>query len=177
MAEKKKVAKIILERNYNVPLRKGWLKAPKYRRAKKAVNTLKEFLAKHMKSNDVKLGMYVNEHIWKDGIKSPPHHVKVHVTKDEEGVVKAELEGFEFKGAVQTKPKEEKATGLKGKLQEVLGKKKEDKTEEKKDDDTEKEVKEEEKTQEKKEAKTEKKEPAKEKKPAKPKKTTRKAKK
>lgn len=120
MADKKE-QKVILEREYNVPLRKGWLKAPRYKRSKKAVTVLKQFLEKHMKSDDVKLGMHVNQHIWKHGIKNPPHHVKVKVVKFDDGSVKAELEGKEFKGAILAKPKEEKATGLKGKLQDVLG--------------------------------------------------------
>ena len=44
--------KQILEREYIVPLRKGWLKVPDYKRANKAVKTLKEFLVKHMKVYD-----------------------------------------------------------------------------------------------------------------------------
>jgi len=44
-----------LERTYNVPLRREWLKAPKYRRSKKAVAALRQFLQKHMKSDVVKL--------------------------------------------------------------------------------------------------------------------------
>ena len=94
MAEKKsKEAKIILERTYNVPLRKGFQKAPKYRRAKKAINVLKEFLAKHMKSDDVRIGNFANLKIWERGIKNPPHHVKVNATRDSEGVVRAEIVG------------------------------------------------------------------------------------
>ena len=130
MADKKTTqTKIVLERDYNVPLRSGWLKAPKYKRSKKAVTTLREFLIKHMKSANVKIGKILNDHIWKDGIKNPPHHVKVHVTKDEEGIVKAELEGHNFKEAVKAKPKVEKATGLKGKLKDALDATKSDKEE------------------------------------------------
>lgn len=130
--KKKKEKKVVLERVYNVPLRKGWLKAPRYKRANKAVKTLREFLQKHMKSEEVKLGMHVNEQIWKHGIKNPPHHVKVTAEKDDDGIVRAELEGYDYKEAVKAKPKEEKATGLKGKLQSAMGKiKEEDKTGEK----------------------------------------------
>ena len=46
----------ILERTYNVPLRKEFLKVPKYKRAKKAVTALKQFLVKHMKSDNIKIG-------------------------------------------------------------------------------------------------------------------------
>ena len=82
-----------LERTYNVPLRKEYRKVPKWKRTKKAVKALKQFLGKHMKSDDVKLGTKLNEEMWKHGIRNPPHHVKVSVTKDKEGVVKAELFG------------------------------------------------------------------------------------
>ncbi len=87
MAEEKKA---VLERDYIIPLRKGFLKAPRWKRAKKAVSTLKSFVARHMKAKEVKVGKYLNEEIWEHGIKNPPHKVKVHCTKDEEGVVTAE---------------------------------------------------------------------------------------
>lgn len=91
MAKKQDSQKIVLERIYNIPLRKEFLKVAKYKRAKKAVRAVKEFLVHHMKSEDVKLGKYLNLKIWERGIKNPPHHVKVKVTKTEEGTVMAEL--------------------------------------------------------------------------------------
>jgi large subunit ribosomal protein L31e len=95
-----------LERTYTIPLRKGWLKAARYRRAKKAVNTVKEFLVRHMKSDDVRLGTHLNLEIWKHGMKNPPSRVKVNVSKDDKGVVRAELFGapkFEEKKAEEKK--------------------------------------------------------------------------
>ncbi len=86
-----------IERVYNVPLRKEWLKVPKYKRAKKAVAALREFLQKHMKSENVKLGPEVNKLLWVHGIKNPPHHVKVTVMKNDDGRVDAELFGFKAK--------------------------------------------------------------------------------
>jgi ribosomal protein L31E len=93
--KKKAKAEITLERVYNVPLRRQWLKAPKYKRAKKATTTLRQFLAKHMKTDldKVKIGKYANLKIWERGMRNPPHHIKVTVKKDEEGMVFAELEG------------------------------------------------------------------------------------
>ncbi|MEA3514867.1 MAG: 50S ribosomal protein L31e [Nanoarchaeota archaeon] len=129
MAEKKAEPKIVVERMYNVPLRKGFQKAPKYRRAKKATNVLREFLAKHMKSDNIKLGKFLNMEVWKRGIKNPPHHVKVNVTKDSEGVVKAELVGAktEKKAAAKApvKKAEKPAKGIEEAL-EKLEKKQED---------------------------------------------------
>lgn len=81
-----------IQRTYNVPLRREWLKAQKYKRAKKAVTALREFLQHHMKSDDVHIGRHLNEELWKRGMKSPPHHVKVDVLKENNKVV-AELSG------------------------------------------------------------------------------------
>ena len=81
-----------IQRTYNVPLRKEWLKAPKYKRAKKAVTALREFLQQHMKSDDICLGRCLNEEIWKRGMQNPPHHIKVDVLKENNKVV-AELSG------------------------------------------------------------------------------------
>src|SRR3989338_11232753 len=84
-----------LERTYNVPLRKEYMKAPRWNRTKKAVTALRQFLAKHMKSENVYLSKELNEAMWKHGIKNPPHHIKVKAVKDDKGVVKAELVGVE----------------------------------------------------------------------------------
>lgn len=107
MAEKKKKEeekKIVLERAYIVPLRKEWLKSPKWKRTNKAVKAVKEFAAKHMKAETVKLGKYINKELWKHGIQNPPHKVKVNCSKDDKGVVTVELVG----APVEEKKKEEK---------------------------------------------------------------------
>lgn len=115
-----------MERTYVVPLRKGWLKAQKFKRSKKAVNTLKEFLSRHMKSDDVRLGRYLNMELWKHGIKNPPSRVKVNVSKDDKNVVRAEL----FGAPVEEVKKPEEKKGLVKKIAEkVTGKKEEAKPE------------------------------------------------
>lgn len=112
MAKKKEEKqKFVLERNYNIPLRKSYMKAPRWKRTKKAVNALREFLVKHMKSDTIKIQKYLNLHLWKHGIKNPPHHVKVTAKKDEKGVVVAELtelpkEAIAEKAAAEKKKKE-----------------------------------------------------------------------
>lgn len=88
-----------IERAYNIPLRKYFRNAPRYKRAKKAVSVLRIFLSKHMKSDNILIGKHLNLHLWSKGIKNPPHHVKVTVTKDDNGVVRAELEGYKIKEA------------------------------------------------------------------------------
>ncbi len=97
-----------LERTYNVPLRRTFVRSPKYKRSKRAVTILKEFIAKHMKAAEIKIGKNLNEFIWKDGIQNPPHHVKVQLVRDDKGVVRAELFGKKYEEP--TKEDREKAT-------------------------------------------------------------------
>ena len=85
-----------IKRTYNIPLRKDFHKKPAYKRAKVAIRVIKEFLQKHMKSDEIKLGKFLNEEIWKCGIKAPPHHIKVDVIKDKDGLVTAELFGHKY---------------------------------------------------------------------------------
>ena len=109
-----------MEREYVIPLRKQILHVPKYRRASKAVKTVKEFLVRHMKTKEVRLGQELNMHLWSQGIRNPPTRVKVKVVKGDDNIAKAELIGFDYKEAI--KPgKKEKARGLAGRLAEKLG--------------------------------------------------------
>lgn len=94
MAEKED--KIILEREYIVPLRKKFINTPQYKRTPKAIKALKQFIAKHMKVEDrdlrkVKLDKYVNEEMWMCGIRKPLAKIKVKVKKFDSGIVSVEL--------------------------------------------------------------------------------------
>jgi large subunit ribosomal protein L31e len=127
--KKEKEVKVELEREYVIPLRRQVMKAQNYRKAKKAIRTIKEFLAKHMRVENrdlrlIKIDRYLNQEIWYKGIKHPPAKIKVKAIK-KEGIVYVELaeipekvkwdmekdkkkliEGSKVK--TQDKPKEEK---------------------------------------------------------------------
>jgi len=112
-----------LERTYNVPLRKGAMKAPQYMRANKAIKVLRAFLQRHMKSEDVRIGPYLNSKVLEHGRKNIPHHVEVKVIKNSEGVVRAEYtkaKNLDFLKTVKEEKKEEVTLKIPG-----LGKKKE----------------------------------------------------
>ncbi|MBW3003539.1 50S ribosomal protein L31e [Candidatus Woesearchaeota archaeon] len=113
------------DRTYNVPLRKEWLKTPKYRRSKKAMIALKEFLARHMKVEikNVKIGKHANLKIWERGIRNPPHHIKVNVSKDDEGIVKAEIVGAPVEKQPEKKEKHKKEMTEREKKKEEIKKK------------------------------------------------------
>ena len=112
---------MVTERTYIVPLRRHWVIVPKYKRAKKAGSALQAFITRHMKSDNIRIGKHLNEAIWARGMKSPPHKIKITVVKEDDGLVKAELFGHKYT-EVKKIEKEEKATGLAGKLKSVLGK-------------------------------------------------------
>lgn len=70
------------ERTYTIPLRREFQKTTRFKKAKKAVTAVKEFTLKHAKAKEVKVGRYLNEAIWANGIKYPPARVKVRITKE-----------------------------------------------------------------------------------------------
>jgi large subunit ribosomal protein L31e len=143
--DKKKAAKkkevVEIEREYIVPLRRGFLNVPKYKRAKKAVKILKEFMARHMGVRDgdlnkIKIDRYLNNEIWFRGIKKPMGKVRVFAKKID-GIVYVEL--AELPDVVRfAKAREEKR---KTKVEKVKPKKvekeKEEKTEEEKTEEVE----------------------------------------
>ncbi len=129
MAKKEETSKIVLERVYNVPLRREYMKVVSWRRAKKAVKALRQFIAKHMKSDNVILGKYVNKELWKHGIKNPPHHVKISAKKDDKGKVMVELAELPAKAKREIE-KQEKSKKEKEKAKKEEAKAKEAKKEE-----------------------------------------------
>lgn len=92
----------MLDRQYVIPLRKA-LRAPRTKRAPKAVKLVREFLLRHMKGDDVKLGASVNEALWKDGIKNVLPRIKVHAVRDDKNVIRCELPGVAMKSEEEEK--------------------------------------------------------------------------
>lgn len=94
--KEEKEAKIVLEREYIIPLRKEWRKVPEYKRANKAVKAIKQFIAKHMKIYDrdlrkVKIDILLNNEIRFRGIKKPAPKIKVKAIKYDDDTVKVNL--------------------------------------------------------------------------------------
>jgi len=135
--DKKGGSKVELEREYIVPLRKGVLNAPSYRRAKRAVSVLKEFLAKHMKVENrdlkkVKIDIYLNNELWFRGIKKPANKIKVKAKKIG-GIVYAELaEVPEFVKFAKARAEKRNAAAEKAKVKTPKHVKEEAKSEEEK---------------------------------------------
>ena len=73
---------------YTIPLRDAF-NVPRKRRARKAVKIVKEFLARHTKS-EVKFDASLNEMLWSRGIEKPPRRVRIKVV-EKKGVKIAKL--------------------------------------------------------------------------------------
>jgi len=100
---KKKEEEIAEERFYTIPLQKALVRPPK-KRAPRAMQLIKLFIAKHMKMDmkvsedeeaeelpQLVVSQEVNEKIWNRGIEKPPRKIKVRVTKDKDGNVTVHL--------------------------------------------------------------------------------------
>jgi large subunit ribosomal protein L31e len=150
------------ERIYTINLGKVLL-SPNNQRAKRAINMIREFATKHMKSENVKIEEEISHLVWARGIRHPPRKIRVKITKDDGNVIVSKYQ--EEKKAEETKKAEKKSDEKK-----KSDKKEEKKVEEKKEKVPEKKVeekpKEENKTEEKKtEKKAEEKPKKEEKKP------------
>jgi large subunit ribosomal protein L31e len=130
MAKETKTSEVKIEREYTIPLRHRWSIVPTYKRANKAVKSIKEFLVRHMKIRDrdlskIKLDKSINEMIWMRGIKHPPARIKVKAIKEGDIV---RVEAVEMPTNIKFKKlREEK---IKNQSQEVAKKKKAEKIEE-----------------------------------------------
>jgi len=74
----------LLERIYTINLGKVLL-SPNNQRAKRAINMIREFASKHMKSENIKIEEEISHLVWARGIRHPPRKIRVKMTKDEDG--------------------------------------------------------------------------------------------
>jgi len=112
-----------LERIYTINLGKVLLSSNNHR-AKRAINMIREFAIKHMKSETVKIEEDVSHLVWKRGIRHPPRKIRVKISKDDDGNI------IVSKYQEETKAGEEKPKKGEKKAEEKP--KKEEKKEEKK---------------------------------------------
>ncbi|HDH41896.1 MAG TPA: 50S ribosomal protein L31e [Candidatus Altiarchaeales archaeon] len=75
-----------MEKIYTIPLRDAF-KAPRTKRANKAVKIVKKFLAEKLRLGDVKLDSSVNNALWNRGIGKPPRRIKVGVTREGDSAI------------------------------------------------------------------------------------------
>ena len=98
-----------LERVYTIPLGKVLL-SPDNRRAKRAINMIKEFARHHMKIEDIRIEEDVSHLIWSRGIRSPPRKIRVRMTRIEGGSILVSLYDEEAEAKAKAKDPKSKET-------------------------------------------------------------------
>ena len=78
------------ERIYVIPLRDA-KRAPRHRRVPRAVKIVREFLKRHMKSEQIKFNEGLNRKLWERGIEHNVPRVRVRAVKADDGSVEAFL--------------------------------------------------------------------------------------
>ena len=73
-----------LERVYTIPLGKVLLSQSQHR-AVRAINMIREFARKHMKTQEIKIDEEVAHLIWSKGVRSPPRKIRVKMVKTDDG--------------------------------------------------------------------------------------------
>jgi large subunit ribosomal protein L31e len=101
-----------IERIYTINLGKVLL-SPNNQRAKRAINMIREFATKHMKSENVKIEEEISHLVWARGIRHPPRKIRVKITKDDGNVIVSKYQ--EEKVAEETTKKSDKKSNGKKK--------------------------------------------------------------
>lgn len=94
---------------FTIPLRKETSKVPSYKKGKKVARAVREFLQKHMKVEEVKIGKGLNKKLLERGRKNVPYKVQVHAIK-EDNLVRVELIGVPIEKKEEKKEEEKKIT-------------------------------------------------------------------
>ena len=81
-----------LDRVYTIPLGKVLL-SPDNRRAKRAINMIRDFARRHMKIDDVRIDEEVAKAVWSRGMRRPPRRIRVHMTRADEGYIQIHMYG------------------------------------------------------------------------------------
>jgi len=85
-AEEEEELEIVEEKFYNLNLRKIW-SSPREKRTPRAVRFLRDYVSRHMKTDEVAISEEANSMLWKRGISKPPRKIRVRAVKDKDGRV------------------------------------------------------------------------------------------
>jgi large subunit ribosomal protein L31e len=113
------------EKIFTINLRNAISKVAKWNKSKRSAYFVRDFLKRHMKGDEIKIGQSITEEIWKRGDQNPPSKIRIKAIETEEGegeekkkIIKAEMLGVVFpeelkKEKKKEKPKEEKKEEVK----------------------------------------------------------------
>lgn len=107
------------EKIFTIPFRDVFA-VERTKRAKKAVSTVRAFLERHMKSEEINIGKSINDALWARGIQKPPRRIRIHALKIE-NVIFSEMLGVDIKppSVDDIKKKQEKKQEKAKKVKEI----------------------------------------------------------
>mmetsp|Transcript_12524 Transcript_12524/g.23788 ORF Transcript_12524/g.23788 Transcript_12524/m.23788 type:complete len:119 (-) Transcript_12524:521-877(-) len=80
-SDKKSRSKDVISREYTINLHKALHGVTFKKRAPKAVRTVRQFAQKVMKTDDVRVDVKLNKHIWSKGIRNVPDRIRVKISR------------------------------------------------------------------------------------------------
>jgi large subunit ribosomal protein L31e len=86
-AEGEEEIEVVEEKIYTISLRHVWVVTARGKRAPRAVRDVRDFVARHMKAEEVAMSNEVNAALWSRSINKPPRKITVRAVKDKEGKV------------------------------------------------------------------------------------------
>jgi len=86
-AEREEEIEVVEEKVYTISLRHVWVVTARGKRAPRAVRDVRDFVARHMKAEEVAMSNEVNAALWSRSINKPPRKITVRAVKDKEGKV------------------------------------------------------------------------------------------
>jgi len=78
---------VVEEKTYTISLRHVWVVTPRGKRAPRSVRDVRDYVARHMKADEVAISNEVNSELWARSINKPPRKITVRAVKDKEGKV------------------------------------------------------------------------------------------
>ena len=78
---------VVEEKVYTIPLRHVHVVTPRGKRAPRSVRDVRDYVSRHMKSDEVAISNEINSELWARGINKPPRKITVRAVKDKEGKV------------------------------------------------------------------------------------------
>jgi len=86
-AEGEEEIEVVEEKTYTISLRHVHVVTPRGKRAPRSVRDVRDFVARHMKADEVAISNEINAELWARSINKPPRKITVRAVKDKEGKV------------------------------------------------------------------------------------------
>jgi large subunit ribosomal protein L31e len=78
---------VVEEKTYTIPIGKLGYATDRGHRAPRAVRSVRDYVSRHMRAEEVSISNEINEALWERGINKPPRKITVRAVKDKEGKV------------------------------------------------------------------------------------------